>query len=79
MLTLAANSILIVMLTIYAVKQIKRLKILARVTPYMILEKRKLSWTRFLMHSLTIAPLFWCFTVEKLIIKPNIYMNDVCD
>ena len=52
MLTLAANSILIDMLTIYAVKQIKRLKVLARVTPYMILEKRKLSWTRFLMHSL---------------------------
>ena len=59
-------------------KVYKKLRAIARVTPYMTLEK-KLSRAHFLMHNLTTALLSGCFTVVKIRIKSNIYMNDVCD
>ena len=55
----------------------KKLRALARVTPYMTLEKKKIVMNSFLMHSLTTAALSGCFTVLKIIIKSNIDMNDV--
>ena len=63
------------MLNIYGIKQIKKLRTLARVRSYMTLKKRKLSWTHFLMHSLTTASLLRYFTVVKIVIKSNIYMT----
>ena len=46
----------------------KKLRSLVRVTPYMTLKERKI-----VMNS----SLSGCFTVVKIIIKSNIYMNDV--
>ena len=43
MLTMIANFTLILMLTIYAVKQTKKIRSLARVTPYMALVKKKID------------------------------------
>ena len=58
-------------------KSRKKLRALARVTPYMTLEKKKIVMNSFLMPSLTTAPLFRCFIAVKITIKSNIYMNDV--
>ena len=56
----------------------KKLGALVRVTPYTILEKKKIVMNSFLMHSLTTVPLFKCLAVAKIIIiKANIFMNDV--
>ena len=59
------------------IKTIKKSKVLPRVTSYMTLAKKKIIITHFLTHSLTTAPLFGCFIVVKIIIKSNIYMNNV--
>ena len=56
----------------------KKLRALARVTLYITLEKKKIVMNFFfLMHSLATVPLFGCFTVVKITIKTNIYMNQL--
>ena len=42
-------------------------------------EKKESYHELIFQRSLTTAPLFGCFTAVKIIIKPNIYMNDVYD
>ena len=57
----------------------KKLRALARVTPYMTLEKKKTIMNSFLMLNLITVLLFGCFTVVKKITKLSIYTKDVCD
>ena len=53
-------------------KASEKLRELARITPYMTLEI-------FFNAQFTTAPSFGFFTVAKIVIKSNIYMNDVYD
>ena len=55
----------------------KKLRALARVTSYMTLEKNKIVMNSFFNAQFNYCPLFACFTVVKIIIKPN--MNDAYD
>ena len=52
------------MVTIFGVKQGKKSWALARVTPFMILDKKLFS-NHCSMHSLIIATFFGCFIVAK--------------
>ena len=53
----------------------KKLRVLARVKPYMTLEKQIVMNLFFN----TTGPLFRCLTIVKIITKSNICMNDVYD
>ena len=60
-----ANLILIVILTIYAIKQIKKLSALARVTPYMTLEEKKIVMNSFFNAQFNYCPLIWMLQSRK--------------
>ena len=54
------------MLTIYAIKQIKRtFRAFARVTPYMTLEKKKIVMNSFFNAQLNYCPLIWMLHSRK--------------
>ena len=55
----------------------KKLRALARITPYMTLEKKKLVMNSF-FNAQFITPLsFGCFIAVKIVTKSSIYMKDV--
>ena len=60
-----ANVILIVILTIYAIKQIKKLSALARVTPYMTLEEKEIVMNSFFNAQFNYCPLIWMLHSRK--------------
>ena len=60
-----ANLILIVILTIYAIKQIKKLSALARVTPYMTLEEKEIVMNSFFNAQFNYCPLIWMLHSRK--------------
>ena len=60
-----ANLILIVILTIYAIKQINKLSALARVTPYMTLEEKEIVMNSFFNAQFNYCPLIWMLHSRK--------------
>ena len=56
----------------------KKLRALARVTPYMNLQKRKVLMNAFFNKQFNYCPLIGCFVAVRMTIKLNIYMKDAC-
>ena len=53
------------MLTIYAANQVKKMRALARVTPYMTLEKNNIVMNLFFNAQFNYCTLFGCFIVSR--------------
>ena len=65
-LALVENLILILMLTNYAIKSNKKLRALARVTPFMALEKKKKTvMNSFFNAQVNYCPLIWMLDSHK--------------
>ena len=76
------------MLTIYAIKQIKKLRALATVTPSMTLEKKKIFMNSFFNAQFNHYPLIWMLHSRKikhlherclrLIFSDKIHLMKIC-
>ena len=56
----------------------RKLQALARATPYMNLQKRKVLMNAFFNKQFNYCPLIGCFVAVRMTIKLNIYMKDAC-
>ena len=54
-----------------------KLRVLARATSYMTIEKKKPLMNSFSMHNLIIVPFYECCIFVTVLIKSNIYARDV--
>ena len=56
----------------------RKLRALARATPYMNRQKRKVLINAFYNAPFNYCPLIWMLHVVRITIKLNIYMKDIC-